>query len=444
MGCGTNSLKEEVSFPKNLSMRLPIKLEPNREMLTRYSTKSYTYETMQLTILDYRDKSELMALDLMFIESIFPDIIEACRERSVESNCTLPEKTLIVKLSRPNLRALKKAYGHLEFTWDVNSSLPLGEVSYREYDESNKTQYLLNVDLLPMYNALMGKAYESFYYGDSLLKRFQSLQWSEGSETVELTSIKESNSSSSKLTLEYLRDNNQEMVQAYQETVSSAYGESKSHEMFTFMKLNDANNSYVFRYNDAYSSESYNSVNSAYAKFSDNIGFHVKNSGSDNSQLITFFDNHGNELGMYGCYEYEECTLEDKSSWGQGGESEQNASLLDKEFNVKFYNLRADSTTLKDGYYLLFPNSSEVMALASQNGGAKAPLPNFENLQSSVGFIFVFNEKLYGALYDETYREELENFQIIKVIEDGKTQTIYDEVLQKDYPRLRIETEVLR
>lgn len=344
MGCGSNNLKEgsfvetneKVVFPQNLSMVLPRKLEPNREMMTRYSTKSYTYETMQSTIIDYRDKSALMALDLTFIESIFPNILNACNERSLEDNCTLPANRLSLYLSRPNLRALKKAYGYLEFSWDVNSSLSLGAISYRKYAENNQTHYLLNVDLLPMYNALMGKAYEDFYDGDSFLKHFQSLKWSENNETIELTSIKETNSSSSKLTLEYLRDNNQEMVQGYEE---STYGESEERKMFTFIKLNDVNNSYLFRYNDAYSSEFYNSVNYTYAKLSDSTGFHVTSSGSDNSQIITFFDNDGNELGMYGCGGYDECTLANKSSWSSGGESEVNASLLDKEFNVNLYNL---------------------------------------------------------------------------------------------------------
>ena len=434
MGCGTSNLKEhslvetdeKVVFPQNLRMTLPRKLEPNREMLTQYSSKSYTYETMQSTIIKYRDNSEFMALDLMVVENIFPEILNNCRERTEKDTCTLPANTLTLKLTRPYLRALKKVYAYLDFTWDVNNSLSLGEVSYKKYDEGNETHYFLQVDLLPMYNDLMGKAYESFFDGDSLLKHFQSLHWSENNETVELTAITESNSSRSKLTLEYLHDNKQEMVQAYQE---SLYGESNSHEMFTFMKLNDANNSYVFRYNDAYSSEFYNSVHYAYAILSDSTGFHVTNSASDNSQMITFFDKNGNELGQYGCEVYDECSLSDTSSWGYGGESEENASRLDKEFNVKFYNLRADSTTLKDGYYLLLPKEFNTKA---------------SSLKNSVGFIWVFKEKLYGALYDETYRKQLDKLKIIQVIENGATQTIYDKILQKNYPKLYLETEILR
>ena len=434
VGCGTDNLKEDVviepekvSFPQNLTINLPLKLEPNREMMTRYSTKSYTYEIMQSTIINYRDKSKLMALDLKLVESIFPSILEACRERFLKNNCTLPKETLTLDLSRPHLRAFKKAYAHLDFSWDVNNSLPLGEVNYREYKEGNVTEYYLNVDLLPVYNRLIGKAYREFYDGDYLIKHFQSLQWNTNSKRIELTSINDSNTSKNKLTLEYLTDNNQEIIQGYKESSSTSYGESHSHEMFTFMKLNDVNRSYIFRYNSAYHSESYKSIDYTHAKLSDSIGFHIKSSGNDNSQIIVFFDSSGKELGQYGCFEYNECSLSDTSSWSSGRESEENASILDKKFNVKLYNLKADSTTLKDGYYLILPklfNKKEKI------------------VKSSVGFIWVFKEKLYGALYDERYYKQLESLKIIQVIQEGSTQTTYREILQKDYPQLQIEREV--
>ncbi|CAA6815751.1 MAG: Unknown protein [uncultured Sulfurovum sp.] len=439
VACGTEhtdkTLVEEnksIIFPKILSVSLPLKLEANREMLTEYSTKSYDYETMQSQIIKYRDSSELLTFNLGLISKVLPSISQRCDEQFLEQNCTLGSNILALKLSRAELRALKKFHGVLDFTWDVNVSLNLGEVKFFQSKEANETSYYLQVDLLPLYASLLGEAYESFY-NEQLRKWTQSIYWLEDNQSVQSRLSTETNSSKRQLLLEYSKSNNQETLEA-----NEVYTDVSSdiRDNFTFIKTNDSQNTYIFKHNSSlyfsseleyYDSEHLMTYN--YGNISDELGFHVKNNGKDNSQNIVFFDMNGSELGSYGCGAYDECSLTDKSSWSYGSEKEENATRLDEKLAVNLYNLTAINHSLEEGDYLLIPQTS-----------IKKPI----NINQSVGFLWVFKEKLYAVLYDSSYVTQLENLKLFKRVNFVDSQSIYKEIAQQDSPTLTVETEILQ
>ena len=423
LGCGDNSLYKElnISLPSNITITLPRKLEPNHKMLTALSNKSYTYETMQSKIIGYRDKSMNMQNHIHLLRKILPSINKICQDTPSEVNCSIAGSDLPFKLTPPELRNLRRQYRG-EIAWDIDKPLYFGDIIYKHYQKDEQEYSLLEVDLLPFYQSIKNKNSSNNDDEDKHIKQQQTVVWT-NAKSDDVLSILEENSKNykEKIQTHYLKNQKGEaLLQAIYESSSTLYGNFINKEFYTFIQNNDINNSYTFKLDSLSQYTDETSVTHQYGQLSDKTGFHV-NSASNNSQIIVFFDQAGTELGQYGCGSYDECTLEDKISWNNGNEFENNASILDKKFQLNIRNIRGTANQIKEGRYLLFSPKTEPTNLSTLQKELK-----------SIGNFIVFQNNIYGVLYDLSYANYLNTIQVNPFISnEQKNQFIIEREIKE-------------
>ena len=422
IGCGSskvpnNTLKE--TFPKNIILSIPLKLEANRKMLTVQSIKSYSYETMQLKLLEYRNKSSELQFNMELIRKVIPKIELFCTNIGTTKPCIIPANTFSLKLTNPELRALKKRYGALDIIFDNNDSLPIGEIIMINEYEGNLYNYQLKVDISVIYQTTIGEVYERFY-AKKILKKRQCFSWSKDNNTY-VSLEEESNISKDYFNMEFIKTKEmKELTHIYR---VSQYSESNYADTLTWIKNNDQNNSYSFQYNDH--------SNTVYAEVSDNIGFFFQSSFNDNRQIAVFFNNEGYEIGQYGCGGYDECLLSDKSTWSTEYESELNASVLDEKFQLFARNIVDENSSLEDGEYFLI--SSEMVL--SEN-------LNEEILQKNIGTFLINNKQGQGIVYSQDFIDSLDNIKIYKALSPIYDKSRYKEIDREEYPSFVVQNEI--
>ena len=423
VGCGssevpTNILEE--SFPSSVTLNIPLKLEANREMLTAQSTKSYAYETMQSELLNHRDKSSELEFNMELIRKVIPEIEDFCRDSLIMESCIIPKETFSIKLTNPELRALKKRHAALDIIFDNNTSLPIGEIIMIKKEEESLYSYQLEVDMLGIYQIIMGEVYERFYER-KILKRRQYVSWSRDDRNTYVALEEESNLSKEYFNMEFMQsEDDKEVTHFYS---FDEYLWSSGSNTLTWIKNNDKNNSYTFHYNDSY--------NALYAEVSDDVGFHLTSTFYDNTQIAIFFNHEGYELGQYGCGGYDECLLDDKSTWSTEFEAEYNASILDEEFQLFARNIIDENTSLEDGEYFLL--SDEI--LLSEN-------INEEVLYNNIGTFLVNSSQAQGVIYNPDFIDSFDNVKIYKALSLSYSRSRYKEIDEDKYPNFIVQNEI--
>ncbi|CAA6802323.1 MAG: Unknown protein [uncultured Sulfurovum sp.] len=423
IGCGSSqdsrqSMRE--NFPQNIVLSLPLKLEENREMLTNQSTKSYTYEMMQFTLLKIRDKSSELQFNSILIQKVFPEIEAFCSDFVKGESCTIPAGTFFIQLTKPELRALKKRYGALDIVFEVNSSLSFGEMILVKEMEDTSYDYRLKVDILNIYQSIMGEAYETFY-NQKMLKKQQNFAWSHENNNSYVSLEEESSLLKEVFTMELLMTKeNKEIAHVYRK---NQYLESSSMNTLTWIKNNDHNNSYNFTYNDNYTASQ--------GKISDGLGFHLESSFYDNAQTVVFFDNNGFELGQDGCGGYDGCLLDDKSTWSTVYEEELNASVLDElaQFELFARNIIDQNSSLEEGEYFLVPKD----VLLEEN-------LNETILQQHIGKFLVNNQEAQGILYNQEFTDGLDGVSIYRGL--SMFDNSYQAIEEVAYPNFIVQNEI--
>lgn len=424
-GSNSSNQSEEVlsSFPEKVTVSLPLKLEPNRYLETGYSDKSYTYEVMQSDIIKYRDYSNEIKDDLNMLEKLLEPISNACEDTESDDVCLLEANQFSFNLSGRELRAIKKRYGSLygglTIDFDINKTLSLGEVSFVQHKERKPYDYSLSVDLTEVYVDILGEAYEK-EYEEKYEKRLVTISWSVDNKAVHTALVVDSNISKTHRKFEYYFDENSTKtvyMKEYQyynfDVDSEPFIINKS---MIFTKNFDKNNSYDYRMQDDYDFNQ--------GKISDSTGSHIKSSLTDNSQIITFFDKNGTELGQYGCSGYDGCSIDDKSTWYVEYEEELRAASLDKKAELYVRNLTANEISLDEGKYFLLAPNVKIEEISKK-----------EILKQSIGEFMVTGTELIGVLYDANYENKLSELKIV--------QGLSSKVIElESYPLFLLQTEV--
>jgi hypothetical protein len=197
------------------------------------------------------------------------------------------------------------------------------------------------------------------------------------------------------MTIDYgITDNNETTVHAYEQSKNFEYN-SLFRDYFTLIQHHDMDNSYTYR--------QYSNTNDTFvqATFSDQNGSNI--STNQNTNIITFFDNSGNELGQYGCAWSDECDINDKLTWSISSELEQNASLLDQKFQINAHYLHI-TEALEDGEYFLLPPYVDM-----------ATLTNAQIIQQSIGTLISLHQEVQGVLYNKDYVTRVNELKIAQV-----------------------------
>ena len=411
------------TFPEKITVSLPLKLEPNRNLLTRYSDKSYTYETMQSNIIKYRDYSNEIKDDLNMLERVLDPIVNACVDTAVEKTCYLEANAFSLNLSKKELRTIKKRYGGFRIDFNVNKTLYLGEVTFIEHNRSNPYDYSLSIDMTNIYVEILGEYYKKIYE-KSLEKRLLNISWSTDNKTVYTELSVETNTSKNTKEFEYFLDkNSSETVYVYEYGFSTTLDwdvepyETHTQDTMLFRKIFDENNSYDYRMQNDNKFE--------IGDINDNIGSNISSFLTTNSQIIVFFNKNGVELGQYGCLGLEGCSIEEKSTWSVEYKEELIASNLDKKAQLYLRNFKASNISLDEGKYFLLAPSVKIEELSKE-----------EILKQSIGEFIVTKRELIGVLYDANYENKLSELKI--------TQGLSSKSIPKEnYPMLILQKEVV-
>ena len=411
------------TFPTKITVNLPLKLEPNRNMLTLYSDKSYIYETMQSNIIKYRDSSNEIKDDLNILEKLLDPIINACVGTSVDETCSLEANQFSFNLSKKELRIIKKNYAELSIDFNINKTLYLGKITFIEHNRSNPYHYSLTIDMTNAYVEILGDSYKKFYE-KSLEKRLLNISWSTDNKTVYTALSVETNSSKETTEFEYfLEENSSETIYVYEDGLSTTLDwdgepyETRTQDTMLFRKNFDENNSYDYRMQNDNKFE--------IGHISDHTGSHISSALDDNSQIIVFFDEKGVELGQYGCLGLDGCSIEDKSTWSIEYEEELTASNLDKKTQLYLRNFKASDISLDEGKYFLLAPSVKIEELSKE-----------EILKQSIGEFIVTKTELIGVLSDAQYENKLSE---LKITQDLSSKLIPVE----NYPLFILQKEVV-
>lgn len=382
---------ETIVLPSHTTMEIPKKMEPTDTLLTYYSDKSYAYETMQSQILNHQKEANKIDLNRKLVEKVLPQIILACEEVSVGDDCIIPKGQLHFYLNDAERIEFKKAYSQLKIEFNTTTPLFFGETLLQQY---NVNDYEFRTDMLEIYTALLGKAYTTFY-GQKLTKQTYTLYWSTNNHDIHSVFETDSNVSTHTMTIDYgITDNNETTVHAYEQSKNFEYN-SLFRDYFTLIQHHDMDNSYTYR--------QYSNTNDTFvqATFSDQNGSNI--STNQNTNIITFFDNSGNELGQYGCAWSDECDINDKLTWSISSELEQNASLLDQKFQINAHYLHI-TEALEDGEYFLLPPYVDM-----------ATLTNAQIIQQSIGTLISLHQEVQGVLYNKDYVTRVNELKIAQV-----------------------------
>lgn len=423
-GCGGTSadtkeggyLFKTAPFPTRTTLPLSEKFNADESFMSNISTKSYNYESMQLTLLKQRSDARKVDFNRQLIQHILSDIDQFCTTLKVGESCTIPEDTISLDLSMEDRMAVKQAYPELNITVTTGTTLRLGEVTVSLLSEESFYRYGISVDMLKLFQTLFGDAYQAFYHENLTQSRYQ-LYWSADNQKIRSIFQTAAGESYSYRVIDY------DIAQKHLYTYLNAYDSRFDcfyDKYLTFWEQGDVDHHYVYRLSDRSSYSPRGSF--VKANLSDLSGYLLES--SFDSRTVTFFDGNGATWGAYGCGSYDTCDFNDKSTWSRAGESEQNASTLDETHHTYAVYLEGEGGVLENGSYLLMPPNLNM---------------DFFNhaklVKNSIGEIVVDMEGISGVLYDIRYRDQLDQLELVHGLYDQVNSHGFEVIDAHAYPQ---------
>jgi len=423
-GSDTPTPSNEQIVPSNINVAIPPSLKGNRNSggatspkttLQKASFKANStavpsrgYSELQTTISMAEEVIQSTKENMVYLNSMMPDIQSECQGTAINTPCTIPADTITLTItSQINQKLAKVAqeFNAQAEALPVGTTFILGQVKYTEFNNTHPYQYDVVLDLKPALNRL----------GANVTKDLETVRWSADKNGVQTLSDVQDSDGSYTMNLTYKKEDNGSAFMKITDTFNMTTQPQVSGVFsLTLNELKDAQNTIQV--------DSTGTINDA---TNGTIKFSSKGEVTDNGGSLTStgefggnkfaekesFDGQGALKQSKYCDDSDEnnCTLDDEDSWHTFDEtlgtdsSDFNEDELTTTPTSYFVDLVVTGGSLQDGMCELLPPSFDTTHLEDGIG----------IIEKSIGNLSAFQNDASAILYDKSYVNQLDALKIV-------------------------------
>lgn len=418
--CGVHvtPAKETIYIPKKIFSEIPSLLEtsPSDKVQSKIKVdpiegEATGYKVIKKYIVELESIVNEIKSNIFLGNKVMSSVLEQCKTTAVGEICTITKNTLSFTIDKEALDRFRILIPHIFEYRQIKElegkELFFGEIEFISYDENATYQYAINMDMTEI-NGAIGS-----YSKLNAPKIIQVIKWSKDENRI-FSSIttKYPNGIDFPWTLHYKNRPNIEEISRLND---KAIGKDdinidSTSRLFTLQNRFDINETSTVKLNSIKSIPFISGKlikqtssllqldkNSGFQKITETqtVGTTVRKSNKEE-----LFSTTGKLVASTYCFNTTpECNLYDSSSWFIDVDDE---SLFDPLNAFDFRELKVEALNLKEGEYLLLPINVNVLALTA-----------YEVLNLSVGEFVVLQGYSQGILYDVSYREKLNELQVV-------------------------------